>query len=45
MRSWLGAAAAALLPADQITVNGVPQPLAWDNDGGLGKMIRSLLGR
>jgi hypothetical protein len=33
MRSWLGAA------------NGVPQPLVWDNDGGLGKMIRSLLGR
>jgi hypothetical protein len=30
---------------DQITVNGVPQPLVWDNDGGLGKMIRSLLGR
>jgi hypothetical protein len=30
---------------DQITVNGVPQPLVWDNDGGLGKLIRSLLGR
>ena len=30
---------------DQITVNGVPQPSVWDNDGGLGRMIRSLLGR
>jgi hypothetical protein len=29
---------------DQITVNGAPQPLIWDTQGGLVKMIRGLLG-
>src|SRR6266576_5952435 len=26
-----------LFRSSQITVNGVPQPLVWDNDGGLGR--------
>jgi hypothetical protein len=30
---------------DQITVNGAQQPPVWDNDGGLGKLVRSLLRR
>jgi hypothetical protein len=30
---------------DQIAVNGAQQPPVWDNDGGLGKLIRSLLRR
>ena len=30
---------------DQISVNGAQQPLVWDNDGGLGKLIRNLLRR
>ena len=30
---------------DQITVNGVQQPPVWDNGGGLGKLVRSLLRR
>lgn len=30
---------------DQITVNGAQQPSVWDNDGGLGKLVRSLLRR
>ncbi len=29
---------------DQITVNGAPQPLIWDTQGGLVTMIRGLLG-
>jgi hypothetical protein len=30
---------------DQIAVNGAQQPSVWDNDGGLGKLVRSLLRR
>ena len=30
---------------DQIAANGAQQPPVWDNDGGLGKPIRSLLRR
>lgn len=30
---------------DQIAVNDAQQPPVWDNDGGLGKLIRSLLRR
>lgn len=30
---------------DQITVNGAAQPLLWDNQGGLARMIRELLDR
>jgi hypothetical protein len=30
---------------DQIAVNGAQQPSVWDNDGGLGKLVRSVLRR
>jgi len=30
---------------DQITVNGAQQSPVWDNGGGLGRLIRSLLRR
>lgn len=42
-----GGPAVAVSPGcmtDQITVNGAPQPLIWDTQGGLVTMIRGLLG-